>query len=460
VRTLIVGHGGRESALAAAMAAHSELYAFVGHENPSIVRHAAASGGAHVLGDVCDAQAIAAFARQQEIDVAMVSADEPLAAGVVDALLAQGTRAVGPTAAGAEIEWNKAFARSVLSDVAPEAGPRMRVVHDAGELADAMAWFGSTPLAVKPSGLTGGKGVKVMGPHLADHAQARDYALELLARSRPGESVLIEEKVTGAEFTIQAISDGKTVVFPPSTYDYPYRYDGDAGPGTGGMGSLSMPEATLPFMTAAHYAQACAIVQGVIERLAQLGRHFTGVMNSGFFATADGVKVIEFNARFGDPECMNIMSLFDGSWPEAMERICAASLTAGEVALREQASVVLYLVSPDYALQPGPAYAFDLDVERIEADGARVFFSSAVQVGANAYRTVGTSRAVALASTAPTLEQARSCVARSAATVPVLEWRKDVGDERYLTGLRSLVAPAGAAAEPIADAAALLPNAG
>ena len=109
------------------MAADSELHAFVGHENPSIVAHAAASGGGHRLGNVCDPEAVAAFAREREIDLAMVSADEPLAAGVIDALLAQGTRAVGPTRAGAEIEWNKAFARSLLAEVAPEAVPRLRI---------------------------------------------------------------------------------------------------------------------------------------------------------------------------------------------------------------------------------------------------------------------------------------------------------------------------------------------
>src|SRR5437764_14010045 len=92
VRTLIVGHGGRESALAMRMAEHSELHAFVGHENPSILRHTEASGGSHRLGDVCDPRAVADFARAREVDIAMVSADEPLAAGVVDALLAQGTR--------------------------------------------------------------------------------------------------------------------------------------------------------------------------------------------------------------------------------------------------------------------------------------------------------------------------------------------------------------------------------
>jgi len=439
------------------MAEHSELHAFVGHENPSIVAAAAASGGGHQVGDVCDPRAVAAFAREREIDVAMVSADEPLAAGVVDELLAQGTRAVGPTAAGSEIEWNKAFARELLAQVAPEAVPQTRVVRNAAEAADAIASFAPVPVAVKPSGLTGGKGVKVMGPHLADHDHAREYALELLARARPGESVLIEEKVVGAEFTIQAVSDGRTVVFPPATYDYPYRYDGDEGPGTGGMGSLSLATATLPFMRAEHYRQACSIIERVIERLADEGRRFNGVMNSGFFATADGVKVIEFNARFGDPECMNIMSLLDGSWPHAMERICAGALGAGDVPLREEASVVLYLVSPDYALGRGQPREFALERPRIEAEGCRVFFSSAVQVAHDLYRTVGTSRAVALASTAPTLEQARARVAASAATVPVLEWRRDVGDERYLDQLTCLVSPT--AAGKVAIGNTTVPNA-
>ena len=219
------------------MAEHSELHAFVGHENPSIVvtppvRREPPGG------DVCDAQAVAAFARAKEIDIAMVSADEPLAAGVVDALLAQGTRAVGPTAAGAEIEWNKTFARSVLAEVAPEAcrccasfttrasSRRARVLRLHARRRQA-------------AGADRRQGRQGHGPAPGRPRAARDYALELLARGGGG-GVQIEEKIVGAEFTIQAISDGRTVVFPPSTYDYPYRFDGDHGPGTGGMGSLSM----------------------------------------------------------------------------------------------------------------------------------------------------------------------------------------------------------------------------
>ena len=322
-----MGHGGRESALSLRMAEHSELHAFVGHENPTILRHVARSGGSFGVGNVSDPGAVAAFARERDIDIAMVSADEPLQAGVVDALHAQGTRAVGPTRAGAEIEWNKAYARELLDELEPSAAPMLRIVRDRRAAREAIDEFGSTPVVVKPSGLTGGKGVKVMGPHLQSHDDAFDYAVELLDRAGSAESVLIEEKITGAEFTIQAISDGRTIIFPPATYDYPYRFDGDEGPGTGGMGSLSLAEPVLPFMTSEHYGQACSIIERVIERLGEQGRHFSGVMNSGFFATAEGVKVIEFNARFGDPECMNIMSIFSGSWPHAMEQIAAGSLS-------------------------------------------------------------------------------------------------------------------------------------
>jgi phosphoribosylamine--glycine ligase len=426
------------------MAEHSELYAFAGHRNPSLVRYTEASGGKLALGDVCDAEAVAAFARESSIDIAMVSADEPLQAGVVDALLAQGTRTVGPTRAGAEIEWNKAFARALLAEVAPEATPKLRVIHAIGEVGEAIASFGSLPVVVKPSGLTGGKGVKVMGPHLASHAEAGDYARNLLAGQRDGDSVLIEEKIAGAEFTIQAISDGSTVVFPPSTYDYPYRFDGDEGPGTGGMGSLSSERTILPFMSDAHYEQACSIVRRVIERLTAEGRRFNGVMNSGFFATAGGVQVIEFNARFGDPECMNIMSLFQGSWPHVMDRISAGELTAADVPLSDEASLVLYLVSPGYALprDPGAAaqpYEFSLDVAANEHAGCSVFFSSAVHVAGERYRTVGTSRAVALATTAPTLTEAHARILERAGSVEVLQWRREVGDERYLQGLARLV---------------------
>jgi phosphoribosylamine-glycine ligase len=139
---------------------------------------------------------------------------------------------------------------------------------------------------------------------------------------------------------------------------------------------------------------------------------------------------------------MNIMSLFSGNWTEVMERMSAGELSEGDVPLSEDASLVLYLVSPDYALRPGAPYEFTLDEQSMEDAGAHVFFASAVEIGENLYRTVGTSRAVALASTAPTLTAARERIVECAASVDVLEWRRDVGDETYLNGLARLVAGA------------------
>ena len=253
MRTLIVGHGGRESALASRMAEHSELHAFVGHLNPTIVRHAERLRRQRTsVGDVCDADAVAAFAREREIDIAMVSADEPLAAGVVDALLAQGTRAVGPTRAGAEIEWNKAFARALLAEVAPEAAPLLRVVaRRAARSTRRSRRSARRPVAVKPSGLTGGKGVKVMGPHLAEPRRgARLRAQPARRRQGRASSVLIEEKIVGAEFTIQAISDGQHRRVPALHLRLPVPLRRRRGPGHRRDGlAVDSRRATLPFMT-------------------------------------------------------------------------------------------------------------------------------------------------------------------------------------------------------------------
>ena len=254
--------------------------------------------------------------------------------------------------------------------------------------------------------------------------------------------MLIEEKIIGAEFTIQAISDGRTVLFPPATYDYPFRFDGDEGPGTGGMGSLSMAAPTLPFMTAAHYERACSIIERVIERLAAQGRHFTGVMNSGFFATADGVKVIEFNARFGDPECMNIMSLFRGNWPDVMERMSGGELQPGRCAAdaRRRRSCCISSrpttrCAPGDGLRVRPRPPRDRSgrLSRVLRLGRRDRRESLLAPWEPRARSRWRRRH-------RRSKAARERVVQSAGSVGVLEWRRDVGDESYLEGLSALVA--------------------
>jgi phosphoribosylamine--glycine ligase len=438
MRTLIVGHGAREAAMGRSMAVDSQVHAFMAHANPSLIELAGASGGAYELGDVCDPDAVAEYATRMRVDLAMVSADEPLAAGVVDVLLNAGIPTMGATRAAAEIEWSKIFARRLLVDVDPDVCPHHVVVAREAELDAAVASFGGEPLVVKPVGLTGGKGVKVMDEHLSTHGAALAYARALVVRDEALGGIVLEERLEGPEFTIQAVTDGTTVVCPPATYDYPYRYKNDHGPGTGGMGAFSVAEDALPFLTQAEYDRACETIRTVVAALADRGRPFSGVLNAGFFATDAGVRVTEFNARFGDPECINIMALLKTSWTTVAQAVAERRLRPDGIPRRRCATVVLYLVAPSYPeIDGGLVEEFELDREALERCGCDVLFAACEHLGNGRYRTVGTSRTVALAAAADTLAEAREIVMAGARSHVrgSLEWREDVADPHSIAAL-------------------------
>ncbi len=412
------------------MAESSALHAFMGHANPTLCHLAARTGGAVAIGNVCDGDAISNFAVDHDINLAFVSSDDPLAAGVVDSLLDHGIRAVGPTRLGSEIEWNKEFCRSVIARISPESNPAFAVARTPDEARTAVHRIGANgPLAIKPVGLTGGKGVKVVGPHLADNEAALGYALEIIGSGRHGGAVLVEERICAPEFTIQAMTDGHSIVFPPATYDYPYRFAGDTGPGTGGMGSCALPGGLLPFLEKETFDEACDIIRGVISYLDESGREFSGCMNAGFFVTQDGLRVIECNARFGDPEGINIMALFDGDWMDVLGAMSTRSLSADLVPMSDKASLVTYLVAPEYALGTSDGHLFTVDEDAIAATGGSILFSSAIEESPGAYRTVGTSRAMAVTATAREIGEARSIAAKAidAGITGDLEWRDDIG---------------------------------
>ncbi|PZS16958.1 MAG: hypothetical protein DLM54_10355 [Acidimicrobiales bacterium] len=430
MRSLIVGHGGREAALGTRMAESCELHAFMGHQNPTLCDVTRGSGGSAYVGNVCDGKAIAGYAVDHSIALAVVSSDDPLAAGVVDHLLGAGVPTVGPTRSGAEIEWNKAFCRQVVDQIAPGSNPAYAVARTPAEVERAVAKVAEHgPVVVKPVGLAGGKGVRVVGPHLADNDAAVEYALEIVESGRHGGAVSIEERISAPEFTIQAMTDGQIVVLPPATYDYPYRFEGDTGPGTGGMGSCALPGGLLPFLSRESYDAACGIVRDVIAYLAETRRHFSGCLNAGFFADARGLRVIEFNARFGDPEGINIMSLVERGWTDALVAMADGSLSDDMIPMANRASVVTYLVAPEYALGISAGHRFSIDVDQVRAHGADVLFSAAVEREPGSYQTVGTSRAVAIVATEDTVESARSSVAGAIINCVSgdLEWRSDIG---------------------------------
>ena len=435
-RFLIVGGGGREAAFAWRLAADSVVCAVMDHANPFIADCAENTGGAWAVESVTDPKKVAEFAKQYDVDYAFVSADEPLAAGVVDGLLAAGIRAVGATKNAARIEWDKIWSAGLVRRVCPDIMPFSRPVYDEAGLAQAMREFQSAgiPVVVKPQGLTGGKGVKVMGPHLDTYSDCAEYAA-LLLRERSGEGVLLVERLDGIEFTVMGLTDGNNLIMSPASYDYPYRCEGDTGPGTGGMGCFTGPNKALPFMTASDLLQCRNAMGRVIREMAELGVRFNGVLNGGFFLTRDGIRFMEFNGRFGDPEGLNILQTLRTPFSDMIRRMWHGTLERGTVRFARKASVVKYLVGPEYP-SAGRRLRFQINAGRAADLGASVWTAACVRHG-DALESLGRSRAAAVGAMADTIPEASGIVEDviTSSDTGGLEHRSDIGSE---SGLREL----------------------
>lgn len=438
---LIVGSGGRESAFATKLAAECELYAVVDHANGSIVAAVAASGGQHTIGKSDDPQVVLSFAQQHAVDYVFVSADNPLAAGVVDVLLAHNIKAVGATQAAARIEWDKMYSIDMVKAVRPQHTPAYEVATDATQVAAAVKQFADAnkEIVVKPQGLTGGKGVQVMGEHLQNYDEAAAYATTLINKDG---AVLLTEKLRGFEFTIMGLTDGTNLVLAPATYDYPYRYDGDRGKGTGGMGCFTAPDHRLPFLTEGDIATCRDIMQAVLDSMRADGLHFNGVLNGGFFKTAEGIRFMEFNGRFGDPEALNILMLLQSSFAALIKSMWEKNLNSEAVQFAEQASVVKYLVAPEYP-DPSPESShYEVDEAALAAANIHLFYASTVQSADKTYyETLKKSRVLALGALAPTIPEAADTINTALATHiktidgNALEYRQDIGTPASLQTL-------------------------
>lgn len=441
-RFLVVGSGGREAAFAWRLAMDTAVCAIMDHKNPFIAECAERSGGAWTVGSTTNPEEVAEFAAQQGIGYAFVSADEPLAAGVVDGLLAAGIRTVGATKDAARIEWDKIWSAGLVARVCPDIMPFHRSVRDAVELAAAIKEFKSAGLAVvvKPQGLTGGKGVKVMGPHLDSYPDCEYYAASLM-RERPDEGVLLVERLDGIEFTVMGLTDGTHLVTSPASYDYPYRYEGDTGPGTGGMGCFIGSNKALPFMVRSDLRACRRAMHVVIREMARLGTRFTGVLNGGFFLTKRGIRFMEFNGRFGDPEGLNILQILRTPFSDMVRRMWDGTLEYDTVRFVRKASVVKYLVGPEYP-SAGRRLPFQIDAGRAAELGASVWTAACTKEG-DSLVSLGRSRAAAVGAMAKTIPEASRIVedVMSASDTGGLEHRSDIGSE---SGLRELVKRAGA----------------
>jgi phosphoribosylamine--glycine ligase len=419
-RILIVGSGAREHAIAVALARSSQkpvLLCFSGARNPGIEALCESYG----IGDITDAKAVTEFATAHGVTVAVLGPEAPLAAGVADALWSAGVAVVGPTKSLARVESSKAFTRELLAKYGIGGNPFFQRFESMDGLEAVLARFPMRHV-IKDDGLAGGKGVKVCGDHLHSMDESLAFCRELVEQGHP---FVVEEKLEGEEFSLMSFCDGKTLRHMPAVQDHKRAYEGDKGPNTGGMGTYSDRNHRLPFLSEADVVAAQKINERVAAALAaECGAPYRGILYGGFMATRDGVRLIEYNARFGDPECLNLLTLLKTDFVAVCRAIVDGTLDALPVSFAAKASVCRYLVPEGYPDAPRKGDAVRLP-ERLP-EGVSCYLS-AVDMRDGTLVATG-SRTVAFVGVGDTLAEAEALCGEAAAHVAgPFFYRKDIG---------------------------------
>jgi phosphoribosylamine--glycine ligase len=407
---LIVGSGAREHAIATALARsplQPKLVCFSGARNPGIVALCSAYG----VGSVTDPAAVTGYAREQHATMAVIGPEAPLATGVADALWAANVPSVGPTQSLARIESSKGFTRELLTKYKIPGNPFFQRFESLDGLEDVLVRYANRHV-IKDDGLAGGKGVKVCGDHLLSLEDSLAFCRELVAQGHP---FVIEEKVEGEEFSLMSFCDGTTLRHMPAVQDHKRAYEGDKGPNTGGMGTYTDADHKLPFLIDADIAAAQEINQRVAAALAEeCGAPYQGILYGGFMATRDGVKLIEYNARFGDPESLNLLTLLETDFVALCRSMVDRTLADVSVRFAAKASVCKYVVPEGYPDNPRKGDAVLLPAELPE--GVAMFLS-AVDVKDNVLIATG-SRTIAIVGTAATIGEAEALCERVVREIP------------------------------------------
>lgn len=418
-RILLVGNGAREHVLAETLKHSSQecsLAVFAKATNPALKELATE----YHVGSLSDFEALKTFVGHFDPDFAIIGPENPLADGIVDFLAGMNVPSVGPLQSLAQLECSKSFARDLLTKYEIPGNPQFKVFTSPEGLGEFMEELGGE-YVVKADCLKGGKGVKLSGEHLENIEDGIAYAT--LCIEEDGR-VVVEEKFVGEEFSLICFSDGETIVPCPIAQDHKRAYEGDTGPNTGGMGTISDANHLLPFISQSDYDQAMDINQKVVDALREeTGQGFKGFLYGGFIAVKNGVRLIEYNARFGDPEAMNMLGLLKTDFIDICEAIIAGTLNELNVEFERKATVLKYVVPEGYpensvknkqiGLHPLP-------------DGAKLYFSSVDEREGHLY--ILGSRAIAVIGYGADLAEAEAIAQKAAETIsgPVF-FRKDIG---------------------------------
>lgn len=414
MNVLLIGSGGREHALAWKIAQSPRLRKLLTVPgNPGTGAY-----GQNVPFPLNDFEALVDLAQRERIDLVVVGPDNPLADGIVDHFAAAGIPAFGPSAAAARIESSKSFAKEVMAAAGvPTAASH---VFDSAAAALAFARASGRAWVVKADGLALGKGVIVADD--LDHTLA---AIELLGAMPAGTRMLLEEPLQGRELSVLALCDGTGLLLLPTARDHKRLLEGDAGPNTGGMGVVAPVDGVSPALLDQIVTQC---MQPVVNELAQRGTPFRGVLYAGVMLAADGPKILEFNARFGDPEAQAILPLLEGDLLEALHACATGTLQPDKLRRRRGYAVCVVLCAAGY---PGKPRKGD-PIRGVEAldDDQVLLFHAGTALGSSGLMTAG-GRVLGITGLGANLRQARERAYEAAERVIFdgKHYREDIGKD-------------------------------